>query len=211
LLRQDGNGEPAESRATTRSAGLALTVALVALPFWSGCAVLLADFVESVVPQGTPLDLTVPLALILTGVGYILLEFWLRARTRRDGASILPRRALELALLALGMLGTAISVIVLLYALLTATLGNPFDGWQRVARSAASVLVVAVILLAIYGRQALRERGAAVEQKHPVAEPAGERAIEATLDDLLAGRMTRDEAAARMRALLSVPGRPLGS
>ena len=221
LLRQDGSEESAETRATTRSAGIALSAVLVALPFWSGCVILLADFVERVVPQGVPLDLTVPQALILTGVGYILLELWLRVRTRRAGASALPRRALELALLALGMLGTAISVIVLLYALLTATLGTSFDGWQRVARSAASVLVVALLLLVIYGRQVLRERGVAVEARHPVAKPAAlpaaegsaettvpttERAVEDTLDDLLAGRVTRDEAVARLRALLSAPG-----
>jgi hypothetical protein len=225
LLRQDGSGESKESRAATRSAGIALAAALVAIPFWSGCVVLLAGYVGSVVPQGVALDMTTPLALILTGVWYIPLEFWLRARTRRAGASIMPRRALELALLALGMLGTAISVIVLLYAVLTATLGNPFDGWQQVARSAASTLVVTALLLVIYGRQVLRERGVAVEQKPPAADPttlpvahpptgaaepatipSGERTIEDTLDDLLAGRVTRDEAAARMRSLLSASG-----
>jgi hypothetical protein len=228
LLRQDGSGEPAEARATTRSAGVALTAGLVALPFWSGCVVLLADYVEGIVPQGTPLQLTVPLALILTGVGYIPLEFWLRARTRRAGASALPRRALEFALLALGMLGAAISVIVLLYAVLTATLGNPFDGWQHVARSAASTLVVAAVLLVIYGWQVLRERGAVASPRHPVAEPvavpaetrpaaavepasSGEKTIEDTLDDLLAGRVTRDEAAVRIRELQPAPGRPPAS
>jgi hypothetical protein len=119
-------------------------------------------------------------------------------------------------------------VIVLLYAVLTAALGTSFDGWQRVARSAASVLVVGLVLLVIYGRQVLRERGAAVEEKRPVAEepatlpsiagaaeaitePAGVSTIEGTLDDLVAGRVTRDEAAARLRALLSAPGRPSAS
>ena len=169
LLRED------RTSASRRSGGimltaLAITAALAALPFWVGCAILLEDVIERHVPQGSISSLTVPLALIGTGIGYIPLETWLRAWSRRTGAARAPRRALELVLLAVGVLGTVISLVVLLYAVLTAALGNPLDQWQQLARTAASVLVVLLVLSVVYGRQVLVDR----EHDSQGAEPLPE-------------------------------------
>lgn len=212
LLRED------RTSASRRSSGimltaLAITAALAALPFWVGCAILLEDVIERHVPQGSISSLTVPLALIGTGIGYIPLEAWLRARSRRTGAARAPRRALELVLLAVGVLGTVISLVVLLYAVLTAALGNPLDQWQQLARTAASVLVVLLVLSVVYGRQVLVDREHDSQEAEPpahspVAAPASEAGgvgtadgIEDILDQLLAGTTTREQAAERIRAM----------
>jgi hypothetical protein len=212
LLRED------RTSASRRSGGimltmLAVTAALAAVPFWAGCAILLEYVIERFVPQGSIMPLTVPLALIVTGIGYIPLEVWLRVRSRRTGATRAPRRALELVLLAVGVLGTVISLIVLLYAVLTAVLGNPLDQWQHQARVAASVLVILLVLSAVYGRQILVDRELDSRRAEPVPESVPAAAapeavgvgipdgIEDILDRLLAGTITREQAAERIRAL----------
>ncbi len=214
LLRTGRDTLSSERSGTTLSTALAVTATLVALPFWVGCIILVYDVLEHLVPGGSNPSLTTALALILTGVGYIPLELWLRSRTRRDGAASAPKRAFELALLAVGMLDTVISVILLLFVTLTAVLGNPLPGWQESARAAASGLAIGVVMLLIYGRQALAQRASQrVESKKPVVqvgavvtpdaatEPISTNTIESILDELVAGHITRDQAAHQIRAL----------
>jgi hypothetical protein len=214
LLREDSTSVSRRSGGIMLTA-LAVTAALAALPFWLGSAILLEDVIERFVPQGSIMPLTVPLALIGTGIGYIPLEAWLRARSRRTGAARAPRRAFELVLLAVGVLGTVISLVVLLYAILTAALGNPLYQWQQLARTAASVLVVLLVLSAVYGRQVLVNREHDTQNAEPLPERAPTAAasaaggvssadsIEGILDQLLAGAITREQAAERIRALKS--------
>ena len=114
----------------------------------------------------------------------------------------MPQRALELALLAIGMLDTVISLIVLLFTLLTAILGNPLNQWQESARASASGLVIGVVLLFMYGRLALAQRAKPEAAKLPgVPAPGPAISIESVLDELLAGHITRDQAAEQIRTL----------
>ncbi len=226
----------------TRLIALAIAAGLAAITFWMGCMALLDDLTGQLVSTGSsssPSMFISNLALMLTGVVYIPLELWLSASTRRADASAAPRRAFMFALLALGVLDAVISLIVLLYALLTAALGNPTGEWQQTARTAGDALIVGALIAAIYGWRLLAEQrrqsvsSGASQPAHspavapamtpvvdldavtlPGAIPAPSAAgaslsaspaitIEGVLDDLLAGRMTRDQAAARIRALAS--------
>ncbi|MGO8946495.1 MAG: hypothetical protein ACLQUY_02285 [Ktedonobacterales bacterium] len=212
LLRGDRVNVPERSGAILLTA-LAIAATLAALPFWAGCVTLLDDVFERLSPGGSNPSLSVALALVFTGLGYIPLELWQRARTRQEAATAAPKRALELSLLAVGMLDAVISLIVLLYATLTAILGNPLAQWQQLAREAASGLVIGAVLVLIYGRQVLAQRASQKEDSRPavaqpdtavkpyVAVPTSTNTIESVLDELLAGRISRDQAAEQIRAL----------
>jgi hypothetical protein len=130
-------------------------------------------------------------------------------------------------MLAAGILSTAIGAAIALYSLGTYLLGSPFENWQQVARAGASACVVGVIVLAWYFWTARRERlfsgltkrPATVEEALPTtgpelkpAEPAEPVSllldemltnIDAVLDDLLAGKISRDEAAMRIQGLMN--------
>jgi hypothetical protein len=204
VLSGDRTTVPERSGMTLLTA-LALVVVLTALTFWVGCATVLDELLQRLAQAGSNSSLAAGLGLIAAGVMYIPLELWLRARTRREGASSAPKRAVELALLAVGMLAAVISLITLLYATLTAILGNPFDQWQQVARGAGSILAIGIVLILVYGRQVLVPRGFRLEPKRPVKPDAGEPvaagAVEHILDELLAGSITREQAAQRIRSL----------
>lgn len=187
----------------------AVTAAVLALVFYSGCYLVLSYVVEHVVPGATRPDrgqLATAVALVVTGLSYIPLAITLRTATTQPGAAIAPRRAFGLALLAIGTLTTVIALVVVLYATVTAALGNPPSDWQHLARSAACALTVGVVLVAIYLRLAFAERWLAAvphpaqpEEGAPVAPTSG--TVEAVLDELLAGHLTREQAAARINAL----------
>lgn len=170
-------------------------------------------------------------ALLITGIGYVPLAIRLRQRSRLD-ARATPRRGLVLALLALGTLTTAVGLAVTLYAVLTASIGAPLSNWQETARSGGVALVIGLVLAGIYLQRALAEgifrrhrpvraeaeseaartqpamrvpAGAADTASNVTAQsPAPERdmLVEAVLDDLLTGKLTRDEAVAHIRELI---------
>ncbi len=134
-----------------------------------------------------------------------------------------PRRGFVFAMLAGGILSTAIRGAVALYSLGTNLLGSPFENWQQVARVGASAFVVGVIILAIYLWTARREhlfsgltKRLPTEEASSSMEPAPELIVKAeippdeilpnidvVLDELLAGKITRDEAAKRIQRMMN--------
>jgi hypothetical protein len=217
LYRREAAGLPSGVPA----AGLiqwALVGVIFAYPFWVGAEMMLLDIVERVVPAGShpgAEDFARASALLLTGLPFIFVALWLGARTRQTGINW-PHRVFVLVLLASGVIASAGGLIVALQAFLSAMLGAPADDWQHTARTGLVTLLVGGTMVAIFVTLAVRNRylGVRLEPKPVEAEPvsadthpvaavgasASPETLEGILDALLMGRMTRDEAAARIRA-----------
>ncbi len=205
---------------TTILIGEAISAILLAGAFWWGVALVLLNAFESIAGiQPGPHDWAPALALMITGLAYIPLDFYLSRRYKQD-ASIAsdPRRGFVFALLGGGILAAAIGGAVALYSLGTNLLGSPFENWGHVARSGTSAFVVGAVILASYLWIARREQLFSGLVKRPTpaeipatAEPVPVQAapaplsptIDEVLDDLLAGKISRDEAADRIRSLLN--------
>ncbi len=117
------------------------------------------------------------------------------------------------------MLATAIGGAFALYAVISNALGSPLDNWQHLARAGASAVAVGLIILAVYFVLANREKlfvrtgksaavvagmpepASAEAQTLPVSMAPPRFTIEAVLDELLSGKLSRDEAAARIREI----------
>jgi thiol:disulfide interchange protein len=109
-----------------------------------------------------------------------------------------------LAGLAAGALAGAIGLAVGLYFVITAALGSALSGnWQAQARLAFVVMLVGVFLTALNLYRLLTDRRpeAPAAPKAPPAPATAPATIEQVLDDLLAGRLSRDQAAAALRAM----------
>lgn len=220
LAREAGRG-PLDAHTMGLSV-LAVTAGLLAVPFWIGCGLVLYRLIELVspgAPQPTAENWAISLALALTGVAYIPAALRLRQRSLALGIRT-PRRGFGLILLAAGIATGALALVFLLFTLATAALGSPLDNWQELARSAASALVIGLLVVGIYVQQARSEGwwvgtpatpavvmpapatpGAA--SAAPSAALARTQAIGAVLDDLLAGRVTREAATARIEELVA--------
>ncbi len=210
------SGVPAAGLAQWALAGI-----IFAYPFWAGAQTLLIDAIEHVVPAGSqpPVENFAQAgALLLTGLPFIFITLRLGAWTRQTGVTW-PHRIFVLVLLAAGVLAGAGGLIIALQASLSAMLGAPADNWQQTTRAGLVTLLVGATMVAIFMTVAVRNRylGARPESKpvgvepsaantQPVAAvggaatPSPYETLEGILDALLAGRMTRDEAAARIRA-----------
>jgi hypothetical protein len=205
LLRWDARRGGAMGRETTHQTSLAVVAALAAIPFWVGCALTLGGLFERAVPNGSPPDAAgwaEDLAFIVAGIVYVPLALWLSALARRTGVAT-PRRGFVYALLALGTLGAAFSLIAVLYAFVANALNSPLPNWEQLARLGTANVIVGAILVGIYVFIARRE-GWFTRQPTPSTEPAAvpsAETLESVLDELTARRLTRDEAAARIRAL----------
>jgi uncharacterized protein DUF5671 len=218
--------EAADLPSGVPAAGLiqwALAGVIFAYPFWAGVRTLLIDAIEHVVPAGSqpPAENFASAgALLLVGLPFIFIMLRLDARSRQTGVTW-PHRIFVLVLLAGGVITGAGGLIVALQALLSAMLGAPADNWQQTARAGLVTLLVGATMVAIFMTVALRSRylGTRPEPKPVEAEPvaastqpvasagavegaavAPSETLEGILDALMAGRMTRDEAAARIRA-----------
>ena len=123
-----------------------------------------------------------------------------------------PHRGFVLALCGGGILALAIGGAVALYAWVTALFGSPIANWSQVVHSGLSTGIIGAILVAIYLPIAFRERlfSGTPKQITPTTPapdtattpvPVAPVTIEAILDELLIGKITRDEAATRIRAL----------
>ena len=209
---------------TTILIGEAIITALFAAAFWWGIALVFFNLFQMLAGVTTgPRDWAPALAFIVTGLAYIPFEFNLHQRYKHDAVVAAdPRRGFVFAMLAGGILSTAIGGAVALYALGTDLLGSPFENWQQVARAGASACVVGVLILAWYFWTARREhlfsglmKRPTAEEAPPSIEPAPEHiiptpilpdemlpGIDAVLDDLLAGKITRDEAAMRIQGMM---------
>jgi hypothetical protein len=196
------SGEPAAGLAWQAVAAI-----VFAYPFWFGAATLLSDAVERVVPGGvlTPAGTIAQAgALLLTGLPFVFFAVRLGMRTRQTDVTW-PHRVFVLVLLASGTIASAAGLVITLQAFLSALLGAPPDGWQHTVRNGLVTLLVGGTMVAIFATLAARNRYLAGRQEpKPIeAQPvssADTGALEAILDALLAGNLSRDEAAARIRA-----------
>jgi hypothetical protein len=156
-----------------------------------------------------------PLASLITGIGYIAFDVHLYRRWKQNvpGARE-ARRGFVFALLGNGVLSTAIGGAIALYAVISNALGSPLDNWQHLAHAGAATVVVGLTILVVYLVLANRHKLLARTSKSaPGGEPsvapapiavAESSTIEGVLDALIAGRVSRDEAAARIREIAAV-------
>ncbi len=213
---------PSAAWQTALSIEEAILAVLMALAFYTGVALVLLNLFEGPVSASSWAG---SLALLITGVGYIALDIHLYRRREQNvpGAEI-GRRAFVYALLGGGVLATAIGGAFALYAVISNALGSPLDNWQHLARAGASAVAVGLIILAVYFVLANREKlfvragkSAAVVAGMPEPAPAEAQTlpvsvapprftIEEVLDELLSGKLSRDEAAARIREIAVVQG-----
>lgn len=207
----------------------AITAALLAIIFWWGIELVLQHVFETI--TGTQPDIRnwmQAFALVITGIAYIPVNIHLYRQSFK--LSIIdPLRTFVLAFLSGGLLTGVIGTGFALYVLGTSLLGSPLNNWQQGARSAIAAAVVGVIVLSIYLRIALhqhffdwlaRSKASAQASKPPASATIPEGAaplatpiktpstIESVLDELLAGKITREEAAARIRNLIGTGESP---
>jgi len=207
---------------------VAIVAVLMAGTFYWGIGYLLLNVLE--LPTKAQ-DWSSALSLILTGVCYVALDIYLHRgkQTQLAGASD-GRRGFVFALLGGGILAVAMGGAVALYALLTSALGSPLDNWPHLAHTGLAAFIAGSIVVAVYFWIArleklfsgLRQTGQAGQAAAPAAafagavppslpptaptiaaqnEPRLSLTIENILDELLAGNVTRDEAAERIREL----------
>ncbi|GER89957.1 hypothetical protein KDW_41190 [Dictyobacter vulcani] len=163
-------------------------------------------------------------ALVLSGVCYVLVDWYIRKVSKRDGELVAgPCRGYVLTLIGAGVLTGAIGLAVALYTGVTALLGSAVSDWQLAAQGGLSAFLVGVVLVGIYLPTALRhhlfkesetpqEETTATVIPEQSVDPAlalgheepQETTIEAILDDLLAARLSRDQAASRLYELMHV-------
>lgn len=188
-----------------------IVTALLAVTFWWGCASLLYSLQQLIAPAPTGPDSEtwiMTIALIATGLSYLPLAAFIRQRFERNpDAALGPRRGLVLALLGAGTLSFAIGGATALYAWLTALLGSPLNNWPQIAHIGTAAAIVGALVAGLYlwtmrtEQLFLRQPG---PDRPPVSPPAPE-SIESVLDELLAGRISREEAASFLHALLNHP------
>ena len=213
-LRHEAVNLPMGAGAVVLSAE-ALTCLIFAVPFWLGAGLTLYCLIERISPAGVTItgsNLALALSLLAMGVVYALVARDLVRRTRLLGI-IGPRRAMTLALLAAGALTTALGAAATLYILATNLLLKPSANWQREARISMIALVVGVALAGLYVWRGRREGAFAHIRPRPTPAPAPEAMahepqdeIGSLLDDFAAGKLSRDEAATRLRELVRAGG-----
>jgi len=191
--------------------------------FWWGCGLVLYTVLQAWMPiTSAPAksDWIESIALVLAGIGYIPLSLYLRRKTLDAVLASGPRRGFVLALFGGGVLALAIGGAIALYAWITSVFGSPINAWQQVVHAGLAAATVGALLVAIYLSFALRERlfSGPASRVAPVQEVVAGDAmgdasvpsttkdeltvvtVEEVLDELLAGNITRDEAANRIRA-----------
>src|SRR5437660_1923676 len=206
-------------RVVLRLIAYALAGVLSAALFWWGIGSMLYNALHTLmpVPAGPEAQAWLSsIAFVIAGLGYIPLGFYLYRRNALDSSVAAgPRRSFVLALLGGGILAFAIGGATALYAWATAIFGSPITNWQQVAQTGLAAFIVGAILVGGYLWVALRERlfSGLIKRTTPtaIATPAIQQApellatVEAVLNALLASKITRDEAAARIHALTGAP------
>lgn len=185
--------------------------------FWSSLALLLYSILRAA--SGVAVDdktWAENVAAIIVGLIYIPLDFYLWQRNRVVPAVFAgARRGFVLAVLGAGILAFAIGGAIALYAWITSLFGSPVPNWLQVTHVGLSACIVGGIVTALYLTTAIREKLFNGFARHatiatppvPTIADVGTPAvtIESVLDELLVGKITRDEAAQRIRDLDNEP------
>ena len=219
LLRNASQRELVTAR-TRQTIEWTITALLLAGTFWGACAYGLRNVLVALshLPEG-PDNLTwvSSVALLIATLGYIPLDLYLRKQYgSASEANVVIRRAYILTLLGEGIPAFAIGTVLALYAWITALLGSPIDNWPQTAYTGLAVGVVGLIISTIYlwtqwhehlfARQTPTPPSPTPETPAPETPTTPEPAtIESILDDLLAGRISRDEAEERIRQINTTP------
>ncbi len=213
LLLRDLSQRGLVEQQVRRAIEWTIATVLLAATFWFGCGYLLYALLQTIAPAPTGPDSRtwiMTLALIISGLAYIPLDLSIRRRFRLDPATIVgPRRGLVLALLGASVLAFAIGGAVALYTWLTALLGSPLSNWPQIAHGGLAAAIVGAVVAGIYlwstrGEHLLTRQPKPVQPPAPTT-PVPQASIESILDELLAGKITRDQAAAQIRALTALP------
>ncbi|GHO42626.1 hypothetical protein [Ktedonospora formicarum] len=211
---------------------VAIVGGIAAAFFWVGAGRLLYDGLQTWFPITTRpdrIEWLTSLALAVTGVGYIALDWFLRRQYRSNGELALgPRRGFVLVLLGAGVITGAIGLAMALYVGITASLGSAANNWQQMVQGGLATLIIGLVLVGIYLLPALREHlfkgrehsakaevpriEVGAENKGAHEEPVAEEqvslqltTVEEILDALLELKITRGEAASRLHALMDAP------
>jgi hypothetical protein len=190
---------------------VAIVASLAAGAFWWGCGYVLYNALQLLIP-GAPdsRGWISSIALIIIGLAYIPLDLNLRKRNATDDSTAGPLRGMVLALLGGGIFALAIGGATALYTWITALFGSPINNWQQIAHTGLAAFLVGVVLVGLYLSRFRREHPVTSPTKQPEvpltpvsATPIlpTEETIETTLDALLLGSITRDEAASHIRVL----------
>lgn len=197
---------------------------LSALAFWYGIGFLLYNLLQQITPVPSAPDTqawVTAIGFVVAGLGYIPLDMYLYRRNNSEPTVAAgSRRGFVLALLGGGLLAFAIGGATALYSWLTATLGSPFTNWQQTVHIGLAAFIIGLILVGVYLMVSIREKLFSGFTQH-APEPTGtptvtapiqpaptvptSTTIEEVLDELLAGKITRDVAAARLHALTGIP------
>ena len=182
---------------------------LPSLLFWSGIAFLLYSTFRTL--HGASPEAQIwqeNVAITIVGIVYIPLDFLLWRRNRTEPMVYAgARRGFVLAVLGVGVLSCALGGAVALYAWTTSLFGSPIANWVQVADTGLAAFIVGGIVTALYLTVAIREqlfRGSTRRGVPVVPSPIVSVqfvSIESVLDELVAGKITRDEAAQRIRDL----------
>lgn len=221
-LALSGRKEP-QGQVRTLLIGEAIAASLLAGIFWWGIGLALFSLLQSIAGvQVSATDWAAAIAMMITGASYLAFEWFLRKRSIHEPAvAAAPRRGMVLALLGAGVLAAAVGLAVALYSLATFLLGSPITDWGQITRMGLSACVVGALVAGFYlwrmrdekltltavsqpASQAMTPPVAATAPVPPPTTPEateGSSSIEAILDDLLAGKISRDEAAARLHRL----------
>jgi hypothetical protein len=196
-------------RGVLRFTVLAIVATLSGFLFWWGWGQLLFGLLQTVGGSAPDVkDWIAGLSMVIVGLGYIPLEFFLR----RQGQLVSevargPRRGMAFALLGSGTLALASGGIATLYGWLTAVLGTPMDGWEQLVRGGIATFLIGGLVAGFYfwnsSRELLLERKG--EDQTPVSAPEN-MTIERVLDNVLAGKITRNEAVTRLQGLYNAAG-----
>lgn len=212
-------------RAERKQAGLSSRLALwaeaigtflLAVAFWWGIGQLFFHVFEQM--AGTSPDRRTwigAISLVVVGIAFIPLVFHLQRRSLTQHITG-PLRSLVLALLGGGILTSVIGASVTLYLEGTFLLGSPLNNWQQSAREGAAALIVGISVMGIFLWIAFHERAfawfqkskngtelaappastaAAIPEEQVSASPETYHEVEAVLNALLAGTITREQAA----------------
>lgn len=225
-----GSRKEGEGQGRTLLIGEAIGASLLALVFWWGIALALFSLLQYLAGASVgAADWAAASAMMIVGVGYLAFEWHLRQSGAHEPTiAAAPRRGMVLALLGAGVLTGAVGLVVTLYALTTFFLGSPINGWGQLMRVGLSACVVGLLVASFYlwrMRDEKRSLSAAGQPLSPAMHPPvaatapvfppvtpeaaeGSPSIEAILDDLLAGKISRDEAASRLHQIFHLQPAP---